>query len=403
MIGSERLLFLGFLVRDEDLESIFQGETHPQHSALRFQRGLLKALEGSGARIEAITTPPIAPFPRNRHWWVDRRDYQLAGLGLRGRQISGLNLPGVRLLVRLVQFVRQGLAAPRDAEGILVYSLHTPLVAAALLLKRVRGLPVFVFIPDLPSFMGGPTHFLKRLLKRLDGAIVRRLLSRTDGAFPITDGIGRDWLVHGPRYLTIEGISDDAASALTSARANASYVFRGTHPPLLLYTGALEHVLRFAEAFHRSSIDASLVFVGGGVDAVQLQALTSVDHRIHVKPFMTGQAFAREVERADFMLNARDPAWPGTPYSFPSKLLEYLITGKPVVSTRLSGIPAEYFGVLRPVDLADQRSFEASLSRALAVNTDPEAIWSSAETLAGRLSTASVGAKLVQHIRQWSK
>jgi glycosyltransferase involved in cell wall biosynthesis len=200
----------------------------------------------------------------------------------------------------------------------------------------------------------------------------------------------------------MEGISDEAASVLRAARANRSYVYCGSGRPILLYTGALEYVRTFAEAFHRSRIEASLVFVGGGAETARLQSLAAIDPRIEVKPFMTGEAFAREVERADFMLNPRDPSWPGTPYSFPSKLIEYLITGKPIVSTRLPGIPAEYFEVLRPVDLVDQRSFEATLDRALAVDTDHEATWRGAEQLAGRLAEASVGARLLRQMGEWT-
>jgi glycosyltransferase involved in cell wall biosynthesis len=403
MSGPQRLLFLGFLVRDEDVSSIFKGESHPQYSALRFQRNLLKALESTGAMIDAITTPPIARFPRNPQWWVPARKYRLSGLHVHATQVACPNLPSLRFVSRAVQFTRHGLVQLRSpTAGILVYSVHTPMVAAALALKWLRGAPVFVFIPDLPTFMGGRSNFVKRWLKRVDGAIVRRLLARADGTFPITEGIGRDWLVPGTKYWPMEGISDDAAAVLRAARANGSYVYRGTTRPILLYTGALEYVATFAEAFHRSSIQASVVFVGGGEDAATLQRLASVDARIEVKPFMTGDALARETARADFMLNPRDPAWPGTPYSFPSKLFEYLITGKPILSTRLAGIPADYFGVFRAVDLHDQSTFETSLARALAVGEDPDAIWKGAERLASRLSSASVGITLVQYIREWA-
>jgi glycosyltransferase involved in cell wall biosynthesis len=102
------------------------------------------------------------------------------------------------------------------------------------------------------------------------------------------------------------------------------------------------------------------------------------------------------------MLNPRDPSWRGTPYSFPSKLLEYLTTGKPIISTRLPGIPAEYFEVLRPVDLVDQASFEATLDRALSADADHEATWRGAERLAGRLAEASVGARLLSQMGEWT-
>src|SRR5690606_20603968 len=98
---------------------------------------------------------------------------------------------------------------------------------------------------------------------------------------------------------------------------------------------------------HRSRIDASVTFMGGGEDLAELQTLAALDERITVRPFATGPEFAREVERADFLLNPRDPAWPGSDYSFPWKLFEYLCHGKPIISTRLSGVPPEYFTVFR--------------------------------------------------------
>ena len=83
----------------------------------------------------------------------------------------------------------------------------------------------------------------------------------------------------------MEGVSDDAAAALSSGRANSSYVYRGTHRPTLLYTGRLEQTMTFVSAFHRSPIVATLVLTGGGVDAAELQSLAATDKRITLKGF----------------------------------------------------------------------------------------------------------------------
>jgi glycosyltransferase involved in cell wall biosynthesis len=396
-----RLLFIGFLVRDEDASSIFASEQHPQVSAVRYQRNMLLALEQAGAEIEALTTPPIAPFPRSRLWWVPGVSYTLLGFRLRGRQFGGPNLSLVRLLSRLIQVIRCGRQAPPH-DAMLVYSAHTPMVAGALVLKWLRGTPLFVVIPDLPTFMGGPTNRVKRLLKRIDSALVRRLLRRANGAFPVTEGTGRDWLRGKPRYWPVGGISDEAAAVLTNARANGSFVYRGAGRPVLLYTGMLAWLMPFARAFHRSPIEASIVFMGGGEDAEALRALASVDRRIQVTGFATGASFDDEIARADFMLNARDPAWSGAAYSFPWKVFDYLTTGKPIVSTRLSGLPDEYFAVFRTVDMSDQASFEASLRRALSPDRDPEPIWEAAERLGERLTSGWVGTQLLNRMREWS-
>ena len=45
---------------------------------------------------------------------------------------------------------------------------------------------------------------------------------------------------------------------------------------------------------------------------------------------------------ADILINPRSPEELFTKYSFPSKTIEYMSVGKPVVSYRLPGIPDEY-------------------------------------------------------------
>ena len=138
-----RFLFLGFLVPAADIDRMFAGETHPQISAVRFQPRLLRALASTAPTIDAVTTPPIAAYPRNHRWWVPRATYTVPGVPGEATQVAGPNLPGLRPFVRIFQFVRHGLAALQSpCDGIVIYSVHTPLVIASLLLKWRRAVPV---------------------------------------------------------------------------------------------------------------------------------------------------------------------------------------------------------------------------------------------------------------------
>ena len=61
---------------------------------------------------------------------------------------------------------------------------------------------------------------------------------------------------------------------------------------------------------------------------------------------------------ADALVNPRPVNQMFVKYSFPSKLLEYMESGTPVVSTQLPGIPAEYWSYITPTrdspsDIAD--------------------------------------------------
>ena len=56
------------------------------------------------------------------------------------------------------------------------------------------------------------------------------------------------------------------------------------------------------------------------------------------------------MRQATVLVNPRPSRQDFTAFSFPSKTLEYLAAGKPVLSTRLPGIPEEYFGYLQPIE-----------------------------------------------------
>ena len=53
-----------------------------------------------------------------------------------------------------------------------------------------------------------------------------------------------------------------------------------------------------------------------------------------------------EEQRAALLINPRPSAEEYTKYSFPSKTMEYLVSGTPVMTTKLSGIPKDYDGYL---------------------------------------------------------
>lgn len=59
-----------------------------------------------------------------------------------------------------------------------------------------------------------------------------------------------------------------------------------------------------------------------------------------------------EVEKsAKILINPRPSKEKFTEFSFPSKTLEYLSTGRPVITTRLKGIPEDYFDYLIPIEI----------------------------------------------------
>lgn len=361
-LGEPRFLFFGFLAGETELQRAFAGDPTPQVSAVKFQMGLIEGLAQHGAALRIVGALPIASYPRSRTLAVGTKPFAPRSPGVSGVLMWSVNLPILKLVLRLFTTLWFGARLLRSGEGrdgIIVYSLHTPFVAAAIWLKRLFKVPVFVFVPDLPMHMAGrELTGVHALAKRSDDRLLRTLIARADLVFPITIGIAQAWLPPSVKHLVVEGIAPTAKPAPRKAQPSPT--------PRMLYTGQFSHVLGLAAMFSaRRDIDATLVFVGGGPDLEGLKELAKSDPRIVVKPFATGQAFEREFEAADFLLNPRDPEWEGAKFSFPSKLFDYMARGRPILSTRMPGIPEEYFECFMELRHENADLLAASFKRAI--------------------------------------
>ena len=109
----------------------------------------------------------------------------------------------------------------------------------------------------------------------------------------------------------------------------------------MLYS--LYGVDRLARAFTRvQDPDARLLLFGTGDAEADIRAAMEQDPRIRLMGLADNETVVAEELRATLLVNPRPTDGAYAAYSFPSKNLEYMASGTPVLTTRLSGIPAEY-------------------------------------------------------------
>ena len=333
-------IFFGFIADIERLDSALSKEAAPQISAIKFQKALLQGLS-ERADVRIVATLPIASFPRNKHLVTDSGRINFEWPSVEGYLLPMVNLPLIKLAFRFFGGIIVGwrLCRHKKSDAILVYATHTPFVAAASFLSSIFGIPFAVFIPDLPLHMRRQKERGSRgILKRLDNKILQHLIHKAAVTFPITVDVAKDWLPPNAKYTVIEGIAPTLHD--TSIHEPSDGRKR------LLYTGTLSQVSQFARMFSESpELDAECIFIGGGPEFEELKAIATADPRVIVKPFMAEPELRKEFQAADILLNPRYTAWDGARYSFPSKLMDYMARGLPIISTRLAGIPPEYFNV----------------------------------------------------------
>ena len=138
--------------------------------------------------------------------------------------------------------------------------------------------------------------------------------------------------------MTLGGIAPDVAE-------NEKKAPQGDQK-IVLYTGTLNFgfgIKVLLDAFtKRENKDAKLKICGFGEAEQMRKEMQATDNRIDFRGRVDRSEALRLQRNATVLVNPRQNNEEFTKYSFPSKNLEYLSSGVPLVAYKLDGIPREY-------------------------------------------------------------
>ena len=91
------------------------------------------------------------------------------------------------------------------------------------------------------------------------------------------------------------------------------------------------------------SDDIELWLFGSGDMEKDITDYCKSDQRIKYFGMVPREKVVKFEKKAKLLVNPRPTNNEFTKYSFPSKTIEYMASGTPLLTTRLPGIPSEYF------------------------------------------------------------
>lgn len=209
---------------------------------------------------------------------------------------------------------------------------------------------VALIVPDIPEFVGNTKNRVIHTLKKVRKLILQSLMSVVDKyifyAEPMADYYG----ISKNRYIVMEGSFDPRELAFFSPEEeNASDDF------IMMYSGAVTYgraVDKFVEAFRQTDDKKMRLWITGGGDyEQQLTRIAAEDGRITYYGYLDTRAEVLELQsKATVLLHIRDKESNSSKYCFPSKLFEYMASGKIVLTVKIEGIPEEYYEHMVVID-----------------------------------------------------
>jgi glycosyltransferase involved in cell wall biosynthesis len=360
-----RVIMLGFLVEPDYFRKYSQGDPFPQVAAYKLEERYVAGLRQAGVTVDVIGSAAVSSFPRNRHWFLPSKNWSTQN-DVRW-VLPSFNIPLLKMPMRMLLAVGALISRLRGRSrgtAICVYAAHSPWLVAALIASRLFGVQFFVIIPDLPRYMRleKKQNPLVRWVRALDARLIDTLVVRSSGVSVVTKNMVSDtpaWT--NLRYFVIEGLSRPPVRSESPVAVRAR--------PYFMYAGLLSRsngVQSLIEAFRSTRIDADLLLCGRGELEEFIAGQAREDARVVYGGFLDQATLADLQSRALAQVLIRDPSDAYTRYSFPSKLIEYMAGGVPVLTTRLPGIPEEYFQYLTAVDGPDPASVVRALETFMA-------------------------------------
>lgn len=313
--------------------------SHVDFAGYKLQSLLIKGLECYYADIKIITTLWIQPFPKAKKVFLKRQLFSHNGDTEAKDVFCGLlNLP---LIKKVSQYCRLAIELRKSinlSEDNVIFSYALTSYSLLALLPYCNKAKTCVIVPDLPEFMSGSKNLLYRFAKKVDYLIIKSCLKHIDSFVLLSELMAQKLCVLRKKpFVVVEGICEDVECQIRK---------QNNPEKVLMYTGALDHrygILDLVEAVHRINNSEIKLFLYGMGDSIkQIIDYSRIDSRIQYKGVVQPEEVLRLLQDAFLLVNPRHSTEEFTKYSFPSKTMEYMLSGTPVLMCKLAAIPQEY-------------------------------------------------------------
>ncbi len=310
-----------------------------QDAANALQQNLYKGLsENLGRSIPVFNVLPVSGYPKYCAKAVIPR-FTFSGVGV---NIGFCNIRLLRNRARsngVYRELKKWCDASDEPKTLFVYTISQPFMAAVeKLKKRYPHLRVCAFVADLPNMsnLSAQKSLGVRLVSKARAKDAYSRLANVDYFVLLTKHMA-DYMKLTQPWCVMEGIAE-----VEDAAANLEPVDSKT----IMYSGTLHRkfgVMQLLEAFSMiEDPDLRLVICGIGDCQAEIVRAAERDSRIEFLGQQTREDVLRLQKQAAVLVNPRLNNEEFTKYSFPSKTMEYLASGVPVIAYRLDGVPAEY-------------------------------------------------------------
>lgn len=332
--------------RFDDL--VAKGLINCQFQNQKFHGLMLKGLsQTSTYPIDVISFYPVNRLGKRIRKYEEETEY-----GVKYSYPLYLNYPIIHHISKFCGTFRQINKLYKKGDIIVCNIMNFDECQAALLFRRFHKVKVCAITADVPGITSGAGKkkgaLWKRILVRLAEPFYHSANSRYDGYLFLTEAMNTVVNTNSKPYVVVEGIADSKMSTIDNTIAKKN------HNKTILYAGGLhrEYGIQLLVDAFRKIMDSSVelhIYGKGNYETSILEAAKS-DSRIKYYGTRSNNEIVAEQIKAHILVNPRPSKEDFVKYSFPSKIMECMASGTPLLTTLLPCIPSDYYPYIYTIE-----------------------------------------------------
>ncbi|MGO4606562.1 glycosyltransferase [Variovorax sp. 2RAF20] len=370
MTRQTKVLLLGFTIPEEVARQLFELDPFPAVQTHKFAWSLARALKIGFNELKLASACPVQSYPLVKKIIFRGRAFQFEGF--EGTLLGFLNILAIKhftrfmaCLINVLPLIWRG-----RTDWIVVHGIHSPFLLFGNL-ARLLGCKFAVVLTDPPGVILGTDRLITRYLKQIDAWLLGRLLRRANAVIALAPDLANQLAPKKPA-LIFPGILNSRFSSLlneSSVEKQEQKLPDAERPFVFLYAGGLHAaygVDRLIDAV--AGLEHHLVqlrLFGRGDQEDRIRKLARTDPRFFYGGFVGAEELLPELRAADLLVNPRPTTEKFSQMSFPSKLIEYLAIGRPVLTTRIKSIPIAFGDCFLFIEDESSEGIRAALMHAI--------------------------------------
>lgn len=305
----------------------------------KFHRLIVQGLVANGASIDTCSSIPINGTKSN---FINIPDITEDNINF--HYLKVINIPILRhiwlIFGTFFYAYKWSLRYRTKKKVIICDSLNISICIGALFCKFL-GQKVVGIMTDMPGLMVGGVN--KGILGKIIAFVNFFVLSKFSAYVFLTEAMNERINSKHHEYIVMEGLVDiKMKDYIDSKSKRHNFGVRN-----ILYAGGLHErygIKLLIDAFRDlKGDDLRLIIYGHGTMAKEMQYYQKLDSRIEFYGLRPNEEVVEKEMESTLLVNPRPTHEEFTKYSFPSKNMEYMVSGTPLLTTRLPGMPKDYY------------------------------------------------------------